>query len=45
VDDDWPFSFETFANISTSNPALLRGALKHWKNCRLVSLANVALPH
>lgn len=44
-DDDWPFSFENVCQHLGIEPSLLRGALKHWRNCRLVSMANVALPH
>jgi|SRR6188768_1480318 hypothetical protein len=38
-DDDWPFSFENVCQHLDIEPSLLRGALKHWRNCRLISMA------
>ena len=44
-DDDSPFSFENVCQHLRIEASSLRGALQHWKNCRLTSMANVALPH
>ena len=43
-DDDSPFSFENVCQHLGIEANSLRYALQHWKNCRLVSMANVALP-
>jgi len=43
--DDWPFSFENVCQHLGIEANSLREALQHWKNCRLVSMANVAVPH
>jgi hypothetical protein len=45
MDVDWPFSFENVCQHLGIEPNCFRGALQHWKNCRLLSMASAALPH